>query len=145
MINAARQAQIDEFIQNSPEGYDTWVGEQGFQLSGGERQRLAIARAILKNAPIMIFDEATANLDALTEQKILQTIQQLAGQKTTLIITHRLVGLENADEIIVLSAGSVVERGSHEFLLAKQGHYWHLWKQQTQILSGAPEEMIRAS
>jgi len=98
---AARQAHLHDFIQSLPQGYDTQVGEQGLRLSGGERQRIAIARALLKDAPLLILDEATANLDALTEQAVLQSLHALMKGRTTLIITHRLVGLEMADEVLV--------------------------------------------
>ncbi len=134
MIAAARQAEIHDFISSLPEGYHTYLGELGLRLSGGERQRLVIARAILKNSPILIFDEPTANLDALTEQKILQTIWKLSRQRTTLLITHRLVGLENADQILVLVDGKIVERGTHADLMAGQTFYRYLWEQQQQSL-----------
>ncbi len=117
---AARQAHIHNFIQSLPQGYDTWVGEHGLRLSGGERQRLAIARALLKDAPILILDEATANLDAVTEREVLRDIRTLMEGHTTLAIAHRLAGLEDADEILVLQAGRVVERrkSSRRFVTA---------------------------
>ncbi len=127
---AARQAQIHDFIQSLPQGYNTQIGEQGLSLSGGERQRIAIARAILKDAPILILDEATANLDALTEQGVLQMIRALMKGRTTLMITHRLVGLEMADEILVLRDGKIRERGSHYELLQLEGFYWKMVQQQ---------------
>jgi len=107
---AVRRAQLEPFIQSLPQGYDTWVGEQGLRLSGGERQRLAIARALVKDAPILILDEPTANLDTLTEREVMQSIRSLMEGRTTLLITHRLVGLDDADEILVLQAGRVVRR-----------------------------------
>jgi ABC-type multidrug transport system fused ATPase/permease subunit len=131
---AAQQAQLHDFIQALPQGYDTWIGEQGLCLSGGERQRLAIARALLKDAPILILDEPTANLDSLTERAVMQTIHQLMEGRTTLIITHRLVGLEAADEILVLRAGRVVERGRHHELLHMAGFYRRMWELQNQIV-----------
>lgn len=131
---AAGQAQLKEFIRQLPEGYDTWTGEQGLQLSGGERQRLAIARALLKNAPLMIFDEPTANLDAITEREIFKIIWQLAKRKTTLVITHRLIGLENAGEILVFLDGRIAERGRQEELLAKKGVFRKMWEAQRQAL-----------
>lgn len=145
LIEAAKQAQIHEFILSLPQGYDTWIGEQGLLLSGGERQRLAIARALLsagafeKNAPVLILDEPTANLDALTERSLLQTIWRLANRKTLLIITHRLVGLENVDEILVLVGGEIVERGTQAELLARDGVYRQMWELQreTSAVEGA--------
>ncbi len=135
LIAAARQAQIHDFIQGLPQGYETWIGEQGLRLSGGERQRLAIARAILKDAPILILDEATANLDPLTEQALLQTIYALTENKTTLMITHRLTRLEQMDHILVLQAGQVVEQGRHQDLLSDGGLYWRMWQSQRQIFT----------
>lgn len=138
LIAAAQQAQLDTFIRSLPQGYDTWIGEQGLALSGGERQRLAIARAVLKNAPILVLDEATANLDAVTEQAVMAAITHAMRDRTTLMITHRLVGLEDVDEILVLDAGRVVERGRHADLLAREGVYHHLWDLQRQELLEDP-------
>ena len=132
--SAARAAQIHEFIASLPRGYDTLIGEQGLRLSGGERQRLAIARALLKDAPILIFDEPTANLDPLTEKDVLATLFETMRGKTSLLITHRLVGLENVDEILVMDGGQIVEKGTHEKLLKRGGLYRHLWGLQNQIL-----------
>jgi ATP-binding cassette subfamily C protein CydC len=126
LIQAARQAQIHAFIQTLPQGYDTWIGEQGLRLSGGERQRLAIARALLKDAPILILDEPTANLDPLVEREMMHTIHTLRQGRTTLLITHRLVGLDVADEILVLQAGRIIERGQHYKLLPARGVYWRM-------------------
>ncbi|MBE3559075.1 MAG: thiol reductant ABC exporter subunit CydC [Ktedonobacteraceae bacterium] len=134
LIRAARLAQIHDFIQALPQGYDTQIGEQGLLLSGGERQRIAIARAMLKNAPILLLDEATANLDALTEQAVLQALHTLMQGRTTLIITHRLVGLEKADEILVLQDGRVRERGTHYELMQLEGLYWKMAHTQNQML-----------
>jgi ABC-type multidrug transport system fused ATPase/permease subunit len=133
VIQAARQAHIHDFIETLPQAYQARIGEQGLLLSAGERQRLAIARAILKNAPIIVFDEATANLDALTEKEILNTIWSLAKNKTVLMITHRLAGLENVDTIHVLQEGRIVESGGHDELLQKRGTYFHLSMQQIQL------------
>jgi ATP-binding cassette subfamily C protein CydC len=137
MIRAAQQAQIHDFIRSLPQGYDTWIGEQGLRLSGGQRQRLAVARAILKDAPILILDEPTANLDALTERELMTALQALAAGRATLLITHRLVGLEAADEILVLRAGRIVERGRHHELMQIRGLYRHMWDLQNQILAEA--------
>jgi ATP-binding cassette subfamily C protein CydCD len=140
--SAARAAQIHEFIVGLPKGYDTLIGEQGLRLSGGERQRLAIARAIIKDAPILIFDEPTANLDALTERQVLEMLFALMQRKTSLLITHRLVGLENANEILVLNHGQIVERGGHQTLLNQQGLYHRLWSLQNRILLETQERAI---
>ncbi|MBN1218334.1 MAG: thiol reductant ABC exporter subunit CydC [Anaerolineae bacterium] len=134
VIRAARQAQIHGFIQTLPQGYDTWIGEQGLRLSGGERQRLAIARALLKNAPILILDEPTANLDPLVEREVMQTISALMQNRTTLLITHRPVGLAAADEILVLQAGHIVEQGQYHQLLQAKGVYWQMENLQNQLM-----------
>jgi thiol reductant ABC exporter CydC subunit len=135
MVQAAQQAQIHDFIRSLPEGYDTWIGEQGLRLSSGQRQRLAIARALLKNAPILILDEPTANLDPLTEQALMASLRALAAGRTTLTITHRLVELEDADEILVLRAGRVIERGQHHDLMQIEGLYRRMWDLQNQVLA----------
>lgn len=132
MWHALEQAQLREFAQALPEGLDTWIGEQGVRLSGGERQRLAIARALLRNAPLLILDEATAHLDALTERQVLESLGHLMAGRTTLLITHRLVGLETADHILVLRAGRVIERGQHAELLQADTFYRRMWEAQRQ-------------
>jgi ATP-binding cassette, subfamily C, bacterial CydCD len=134
MEAAARAAHIHDFVMKLPQGYDTLIGEQGLRLSGGERQRLAIARALLKNAPILIFDEPTANLDALTEKQVLDTLFETMQGKTSLLITHRLLGLEHMDEILVMDKGRIMERGSHAELLSRPGLYRRLFELQNQIL-----------
>jgi len=131
---AARQAQIDDLIHALPEGYETWLGEQGQRLSGGERQRIAIARTLLRNAPLLILDEPTANLDALTEQRLMLELAKLMEGRMTIWITHRLIGMNAMDEILVLSNGRVVERGAHTQLLAQGGLYRQLWEIQNQTL-----------
>jgi ATP-binding cassette subfamily C protein CydCD len=132
--SAARAAQIHDFIMNLPKGYDTMIGEQGMRLSGGERQRLAIARVLIKDAPILILDEPTANLDALTEKQVLETLFGVMKRKTSLLITHRLIGLEHVDKIIVMDHGQIVERGTHASLLEQHGLYRRLWTYQNRIL-----------
>ena len=130
LMQAAREAQIHEFIQSLPRGYDTYVGEKGFKLSGGQRQRLAIARALLKNAPVLLLDEATAGLDPVNEQKVMESIHRLMEGRTTLVITHRLNRLDRMDEILVLERGRIVERGRHRELLEQGGLYRKMWELQ---------------
>ena len=127
LAHALEQAQLEDFIRSLPRGLETYVGEGGARFSGGQRQRLAVARALLKNAPILLLDEPTANLDPLTEKALLETIFALSGRRTTLWITHRLVEMERMDEIIVLDEGQVAERGLHADLLARGGLYAALW------------------
>jgi thiol reductant ABC exporter CydC subunit len=132
LIQAASQAQIHTFIQKLPHGYDTWIGEAGVRLSGGERQRIAVARALLKNSPLLIYDEPTANLDALTEREVIKTLYGLMKGRTTLIITHRLVGLEKVNQILVMREGHIIERGRHDDLIQARGLYHRMWMLQTQ-------------
>jgi ATP-binding cassette subfamily B protein len=128
--HAARLAQIDDFIRTSPKGYETEVGERGLKLSGGEKQRVAIARTILKAPPILLLDEATSALDSHTEKEIQDALDRVARNRTTLVIAHRLSTIIGADEIIVLDRGTIVERGSHHVLLARDGLYASMWNRQ---------------
>jgi ATP-binding cassette subfamily B protein len=130
VIEAARAAHLDQFIASLPEGYDSLVGERGLKLSGGEKQRVAIARAILKNPPILVFDEATSSLDSATEQAIGQELARISENRTTLVIAHRLSTVVDADEILVLDNGRIVERGNHAALLARDGRYAAMWRLQ---------------
>lgn len=132
IIQAAKLAHIHELIEELPNGYDTIVGERGLKLSGGEKQRVAIARVILKNPPILIFDEATSSLDSRSEQAITQSLGELSQQHSTLVIAHRLSTIVDADEILVMERGRIVERGTHSGLLAKDSFYAQMWALQQQ-------------
>jgi ABC-type transport system involved in Fe-S cluster assembly fused permease/ATPase subunit len=127
---AAKHANIHDFINSLPQGYQTVVGERGLKLSGGEKQRIAIARVILKNPRILVFDEATSSLDSHSEQLILESLKEIAQQHTTLVIAHRLSTIIDADNIIVLDKGKIVEQGTHQQLLQQTGLYAHLWQLQ---------------
>jgi len=129
---AARQARIHDFIQSTPRGYQTMVGERGLKLSGGEKQRVAIARTLLKDPPIMIFDEATSALDSANERAIQAELRSAAQNKTALVIAHRLSTVVDAHEILVMDAGHIVERGTHGELLARGGRYAAMWALQQQ-------------
>jgi len=130
VINASKQAHAHEFITKLPQGYEAQVGERGIKLSGGQRQRIAIARAFLKNASILILDEATSQLDSITEQEIQDSLWHLMHDKTTLVIAHRLSTLLRMDRILVFDNGKIIEDGNHKELLAKQGLYKKLWDAQ---------------
>ena len=130
IYNAAKSADIHNFIINLPDGYQTIVGERGLKLSGGEKQRVAIARAILKNPSIFFFDEATSALDSTTEKEIQKNLQAISKNRTTLVIAHRLSTAADADEILVLEQGEITERGNHEELLSKKGKYSEMWNKQ---------------
>jgi ATP-binding cassette subfamily B protein len=127
---AARAAQIHDFILSLPEGYDTMVGERGLKLSGGEKQRVGIARTLLKNPPILLLDEATSALDSQTEHDIQSALRRAGQGRTVITIAHRLSTVAEADQIVVLDAGEVVERGTHEELLTREGRYAQLWHRQ---------------
>jgi|TARA_B100001105_G_scaffold99233_1_gene79333 ATP-binding cassette subfamily B protein len=132
VYRAARMAHLEDFIHSLPEGYETKVGERGLKLSGGEKQRVAIARVILKNPPLLILDEATSSLDSLSEQAILTALKEVSQRRTTLVIAHRLSTVMDADSILVMEGGKIVESGHHLDLLARRGHYARLWSQQHQ-------------
>lgn len=123
MIEAARKANIHDFVMTLPDGYDTEVGERGTRLSGGQKQRIAIARVFLKNPPIILLDEATSALDNESERKIQTALNELAKGRTTLVIAHRLSTIRHADEIIMIHEGRIAERGTHDELVAANGIY----------------------
>ena len=129
----AMAARAHEFIADLPEQYDTWIGERGVKLSVGQKQRIAIARVLLKDPPIVIFDEATSNIDTETEVKIREALEYLTQDRTTIIIAHRLTTLQQAGRILVLEKGQVIEEGSHEELLARGGMYSGLYEAQFQV------------
>jgi len=133
VVQAAEAAHADDFIRNLPEGYDTQVGERGVKLSGGEKHRIAIARAFLKNPPILVLDEATSTVDTETEAKIKDAIKHLMASRTTFIIAHRLSTLENADRIMVLKDGHLVEAGTHDDLISRDSEYNNLFRNQIHL------------
>jgi ATP-binding cassette subfamily B protein len=150
ILEAARLAQIDPFIRQLPAGYQSMVGERGLKLSGGEKQRVAIARTLLKNPPILLLDEATSALDTHTEREIQSALKLVSTNRTTLVIAHRLSTIIDADEILVLDQGAIIERGRHADLVARAGAYAAMWNRQKQAadarerlqaVEGDPEDM----
>ncbi|WP_458207191.1 ABC transporter ATP-binding protein [Haladaptatus sp. NG-SE-30] len=142
IVEAAKAAEAHEFIENLPDGYDTKVGERGVKLSGGQRQRLSIARTVLKDPAILVLDEATSHVDTETEALIQRSLARLVREKTTFAIAHRLSTIKDADEIVVLDEGRVVERGTHEELLTLDGLYANLWRVQAGEIESLPREFI---
>ena len=129
----AKKAQLNKIIKNFPEGMDTIVGERGLKLSGGEKQRVAIARTLLKNPPILVLDEATSALDTLTEREIKESLNSLAKKRTTIIIAHRLSTVVEANKILVVDKGKIIEQGTHKQLIRKKGLYADMWSTQQTI------------
>jgi ATP-binding cassette subfamily B protein len=142
VMEAARRAQAHAFIENLPEGYETEVGERGVKLSGGQRQRVAIARTLLQEPAIMIFDEATSAVDTETEMLIQRSIDDIAADRTTFVIAHRLSTVRDADTILVLEDGEIVERGTHDDLLAADGLYANLWRVQAGEIGRLPDDFV---
>lgn len=143
---AARIAHIADFIEQLPDGFQTVVGERGLKLSGGEKQRVAIARAMLKRPRILIFDEATSSLDSKTEQAIQETLREVAKHHTTLVIAHRLSTVVDADRILVMERGRIVEQGTHQQLLMQNGLYhqmWQLQQKEKQVLEAIPSTVLK--
>ena len=131
VVEAARIAEAIGFIDDLPEGWGTNIGEDGHRLSGGQRQRIAIARAVLKDAPVLVLDEATSNVDNETEAALQRSIDRISRDRTTLIIAHRLSTIRNADTIAVMEKGQITEMGSHDDLVSQEGLYARLWAVQT--------------
>jgi ATP-binding cassette subfamily B protein len=132
VVSVATAAEADAFIRELPDGYDTRVGERGVKLSGGQRQRLAIARALLNDPAIIVFDEATSDVDTETEELIQESLDRLVEERTAFVIAHRLSTIRDADEIVVLDQGRIVEQGTHDELLGADGAYATLWRGQAE-------------
>jgi ABC-type multidrug transport system fused ATPase/permease subunit len=137
---AARRAEAEEFILKMPNGYDTVLGEGGMTLSGGQRQRLALARALLRKTPVVILDEPTSSLDLRTETFVWRNVEQLLAGKTSIVIAHRLSTARMADRIVVLEDGAIVEQGSHDELITRQGVYYQLWQRHNAGTGSLAEE-----
>jgi len=138
ILEAAERAQLGLFISSLPDGLDTRVGERGLKLSGGEKQRVGVARAILRNPPILILDEATSSLDSGTEEEVQSALKEAARGRTTIAVAHRLSTVAGADLILVLDKGRIVERGRHADLINSEGIYAALWRRQTSGEEAAP-------
>ena len=133
IVEAAIKANIHDFIKELPEGYETYVGERGVKLSGGQKQRVSIARAFLKNPPILILDEATSALDNVTEMQIQKALERASDGRTTIVVAHRLSTVKNADKIVVITSEGIMEEGTHEELINREGFYSNVWKLQQMI------------
>jgi subfamily B ATP-binding cassette protein MsbA len=131
ILRAARLANVDEFVEKLPNGYDTVVGERGVTLSGGQRQRVAIARAVIRNSPILVLDEPTTSLDATSEEVVFEALDRLMEGKTSIVIAHRLSTIRRSDLVLVVEDGTIVEQGRHEQLLRSSGPYAQLYQLQT--------------
>jgi ATP-binding cassette subfamily B protein len=142
IVAGTKAAEAHEFVTALPDGYDTTVGERGVKLSGGQRQRLAIARAVLRDPDILVFDEATSDVDTETEYLIQRSLDDLTADRTTFVIAHRLSTVKDADRIVVVEGGRVTEMGSHEDLLDADGLYAHLWRVQAGDIDDLPREFL---